>query len=162
MSGLLAGAALSAQAADAGLEAKVKAAYLYNFTKFVEWQGDSAGGLVLCVAGSDAVGDVLSDLSNRQAKGRAIRVVQGVPADPGLCQVLYISQSESKWAELLELVRGRNVLTVGDAADFARNGGVIGFYNDAGKIKLEINADKARLQNVKVSAKLMEVAKVTP
>jgi hypothetical protein len=148
--------------ADGALEAKVKAAYLYNFTKFVDWPDLSADEFTICVVGSEAVGQNLSELASRQTKGRALSVKTGVPGDPARCQVLFIGQGERRLADLLGRTRGGGVLTVSDAADFARLGGMIGFFDEGGKIKLEINADRANAAKLKISSKLMEVSRLVP
>jgi len=150
------------RAAEGGLEAKVKAAYLYNLTKFVDWPSLPPDAIHLCVVGTDAVGAVLGDLSNRQVKERTLKIDLDASGDLGTCQVLYISRSEAKWQEILGRLKGASVLTVSDLDSFARHGGIVGFYNEGGKIKLEINPEAARSANLKISAKLMELARSVP
>lgn len=153
---------VNATPAAGGLETKIQAAYLFNFTRFVEWPSLPDEAITICVVGDEAVGGMLADLSGRQAKGRPLKVEQGSPADPGRCQILYISQSDHRLGDLLAKVKGEHVLTVSDAANFTRHGGVIGFYAEGGKLKLEINQDKAKAANLKISSKLLEIARLTP
>ena len=148
--------------ADSVLEAKVKAAYLFHLTKFVDWPNLPPDALHICVLGNDPVGGMLLELSDRQVKEHELKIDVNVPGDPALCQVLFISRSEKKWGEILARVRGASVLTVSDHEDFAQGGGVVGFYSESGKIKLEINPAAARKANLKISAKLMEMARTAP
>lgn len=144
------------------LEAKVKAAYIFNLVKYVDWPSLPADALRICVAGSDPVGALLTELNDRTIKDRALKVQLDLPADPSACQVLYISRSETHWQQLLSQARGRSVLTVSDLADFARQGGVVGFYAEAGRIRLEINPAAAQAAQLRISAKLMELARTVP
>lgn len=152
----------TASAAETELEAKVKAAYLYNLTKFVEWPTLPAGEMRICVLGSDAVGRMLGDLSGRQVHDRPLKIEVETVNDPSQCQVLFIGRGERRLAEVLKRVHGVGVLTVGDVDNFAYQGGIVGFYVEAGKIKLEINTDAARAARLRISAKLLEVARTIP
>lgn len=146
-------------AQDNPLEAKVKAAYLFHLAKFVEWPTLPASELRLCVIGSESVGDMIGQLANRQLRDRPLKIEVGTLTDPAQCQVLYIGQGDKRLAEMIRRVRGQGVLTVSDAGNFARQGGIVGFYSEAGKIKLEINPGTARSANLKISAKLLELAR---
>ena len=152
----------SATQAANSLEAKVKAAYLFHLTKFVDWPSLPADALHICVLGNDPVGNMLLDLSDRQVREHALKIDVNVHADLEQCQVLFISRSEKKWGEVLTSLRNASVLTVSDHQDFAQGGGVIGFYSEDGKIKLEINPAAAHNANLKISAKLMEMARTVP
>ncbi len=151
-----------ASADDGTLKSKVKAAYLYNFTRFVDWPSLPADTITICIVGSESVGGMLNQLSNRQVKGRPLQIKQGQLADISRCQILFIGQSAGNMTDLLNRTRGNNILTVSDTEDFARQGGVIGFYDEAGKVKLEINSKTAGAANLKISAKLMEIARIVP
>jgi hypothetical protein len=148
-----------ASLAENDLEAKVKAAYLFHLTKFVDWPKLPADNLRICVVGNDPAGRLLGELSNRQVKELPLKIEVNSPVDLALCQVLFISRSERKWGELLEKLDGKSVLTVSDLDNFARHGGMVGFYSEGGKIKLEINPVAARNANLRISSKLMELAR---
>ncbi len=139
------------------LEAKVKAAYLFHLIKFVDWPVLPADNFRVCIHGSDAVANLLAELSNRPIRDRPLSVERD--ADPARCQVLFIGPGEQDLPELLARSRRSGVLTVSDQSGFARSGGIVGFYKDAGKIKLEINPEAARVANLRISAKLMELAR---
>lgn len=155
--GLLGVMASPVSAAAAPLEAKVKAAYLYHLIKFVDWPNLPADSFRICVHGSDEVGSLLGELSNRSARERPLIIER--EGDAARCQMLFIGRDEKNPAELLARVRKVGILTVGDQEDFARRGGIVGFYSDAGKIKLEVNPEAARNANLKISAKLLELAR---
>ncbi len=152
----------AAAQADNVFEAKVKAAYLFHLTKFVDWPSLPSDALRICVLGNDPVGTLLLELSGREVKEHALKIDVNPHADLALCQVLFISRSERKWGEILSRVRGNSVLTVSDHDDFAQGGGVVGFYSEGGKIKLEINPAAARKADLKISAKLLEMARTVP
>jgi hypothetical protein len=158
----LLGMAATAIAAEGDLETKVKAAYLYHLTKFVEWPSLPADAVRICVLGSDAVGAMMGELANRQVRDRPLKIEVGAIVDPVRCQVLFIGGEEKRASDILVRVRGLGVLTVSDVENFARRGGIVGFYSEAGKIKLEINPDAARAANLRISAKLLELARIVP
>lgn len=148
--------------ADRTLEAKIKAAYIYNLAKFVDWPELPPDAVNICVIGSDSIGAMLNDLANRQIKNRSLKVHLGAGLNPGTCQLLYISRSASDWRDILNGVEGISVLTVSDRDGFARKGGIVGFYTEGGKVKLEINPEAARKANLRISSKLMELARSAP
>lgn len=148
--------------AETEFETKVKAAYLYQLTKFVDWPNLPPDGIRICVVGNDPVGGLLGELSNRQVKERTLKIEVNAPIDLAICQVLFISRSERKWEDILRRVHGASVLTVSDQDDFAHSGGVVGFYSEGGKIKLEINPAAVRNANLKFSSKLMELSRTIP
>jgi hypothetical protein len=114
------------------------------------------------VAGSDPVGSLLSELADRSVKDRHLKVNLNVTGDLSYCQVLFVSRSEVRWKDILNQAHSSNVLTVSDLDDFARQGGIVGFYTDTGKVRLEINPAAARTANLKISSKLMELARSVP
>ncbi|MBP7445759.1 MAG: YfiR family protein [Zoogloea sp.] len=144
------------------LEAKIKAAYVFHIIKFVDWPNLPADTLHLCVAGSDGVTLLLGDLAGKQIKDRALKVDNDGSFDPSQCQVLYLGRPDRRWPELQARLRGQAVLTVSDQDGFARGGGIVGLYPEGGKIKLEINPDAARSANLRISAKLLELARTVP
>lgn len=140
-------------------EAKVKANYLHNFTRFVEWPNLVNDTVHICVISSEPIVNILAQIASRDLKGHNLQIWSGLD-DPQICQILFISRAEKNLNEWLTQVRGNNVLTVSDADDFARQGGAIGFYSDGGQIKLEINPEVVRNAHLKVNAMLMEIARI--
>lgn len=150
------------------LENKVKTAYIYNFTKFIDWPGDTgaetSAPLKICFLGSDPLRTLLGELNNRQVRGRSIKVVRikDVDAIPP-CNVIFISRSEErKLSLILERLQGTHALTVSDISQFSHKGGMIGFVTENERVKIEVNQKSVRLAGLKVSAKLLEIARVIP
>jgi hypothetical protein len=145
----------------------VKAAYVYNFTKFVEWAtedgaADRAATVVVCVVGTDPVGSALDEIAALQSKGRPILVrhLAGTEEIPA-CHILYIGRSEEeRFARILAQVGKAGVLTVSDIPRFTEHGGMIGFVADRGRVRVEIDAVRIRAAGLRVSSKLLEVARV--
>lgn len=148
--------------ADEELEAKVKAAYLFHLVKFVEWPSLPSDEVRICVFGSKTMAAMLGELSNRQVKDRALKIAANDPSDLSRCQVMFIGRAEKKWRGLLEKAARLPVLTVSDLEDFASQGGMVGFYSAGGKIKLEINPATAQNAELKLSSKLLELARSVP
>jgi hypothetical protein len=145
--------------ADDEAEARTKAAYLHNFTKFVEWPNLVNDTVHICVVGSEAIVNVLGEIASRDLKGHALQIWSGLD-DPQICQILFISRVEKNLSTLMDQVRGNDVLTVSDMDGFARQGGGIGFYAEGGQIKLEINPEVTRNAHLRINAMLMEIARV--
>lgn len=156
-----------ARAADS-VEYPVKAAFLYNFTRFVEWPGGalaSSPQVTICVLGHDPFGAALDEaVAGKRVEGRplAVRRLSGLE-DLQPCPVLFVSASEEgRLPEILRRLQGAPVLMVGDSPEVARRGGVIGFYLEGNKVRFEVNPAAARAAGLKVSAKLLSVARVSP
>ncbi len=149
------------------LEYKVKAAYLYNFTKFVKWPDEAFGSspdspLNICILGKDPFGNAIDLLANKTAKGRKVSVTYLDSIETNeTCHVMFVSKSMQKDVELvIEKFAEKNVLTVSDIDGFAVKGGCIRLHVIKGKVRFNINVGAANQANLKVSAKLLELAKV--
>lgn len=111
------------------LENKVKSAYIFNFTKFIDWPGESgaetAEPIRICFVGSDPLRTLLGELNNRQVKGRAIRIVRFKDLSTlSPCDMIYISRSEERQLPLiLQRLHGTPVLTISDIPQFSQRGG---------------------------------------
>jgi hypothetical protein len=164
--GLVALAALSAQAqAGSADEYSVKAAYLYNFAKFVEWPGEAGSPgtpLVITVFGKDDFAAVLKQtVQGEKVNGReiSVRSVSRIE-DLRPCHILFLgSSNKNRLAEVLRATEGAGILTVGEADEFVQLGGVIAFVLEANKLRFEINLGAARRDRLTISAKLLGVAK---
>jgi hypothetical protein len=158
--------AVSARAQGPG-EYQVKAAFLYNFTKFVEWPAgisrNNGDSLMVCVMGEDPFDHALEEVvkgKNLNGKPFEVRHVSKVQ-EARSCQVLFVSSSERrKVRSILEGLKGASVLTVGDTPGDAKQGCIIGFLIEDNKVRFEINVRAANLANLKVSSKLLSLAKV--
>ena len=158
----------SASAQDAPVsEYQVKAAYLYNFAKFVEWPPGSfasaSANFQVCILGSDPFGDELRNLTRDKAvNSRQFEVRDVVDPQQGkTCQILFIASSAQKHLrQILNVLLGTSVLTVGENEGFAERGGMINFFLQNGRVKFEVNPKAAEQAGLKVSSKLLSVAKV--
>jgi hypothetical protein len=147
-------------------ESQIKAGFVFNFTKFVEWPTDafvdSGSPIVLGVVGESPITDLLIETSaGKTVDGRAVtirRVKEG--QDPRTCHILFVSSSEQKRALLiLQKLKGSPVLTVSETTGFAQAGGMINFFVEGNKVRLEINLDAAAKARLKISAKVIAVAR---
>jgi len=144
-------------------ESQVKAAYLYNFGKFVRWQDQSANAasIKICVLGKDPFGTVLdSTVAGESIDGRKIIVKRVVKVqDAATCNILYISSSEeSRLGFILSSVQHFAPLTVSDMPNFVERGGIIEFVEQQGKIRFEVNLLAAEQSHVSLSSELLKVA----
>jgi|SRR5690242_4333354 YfiR/HmsC-like len=148
-------------------EYQVKAAFLYNFAKFVEWPAQALPGssapFRICVLGHDPFGDSLTSIvQGKSITGHPIAAM-GLPsaAEVRSCHVLFISHSDPEILKpALERIRGLPILTVGESADFLPLGGMINFVLEEDRVRFEINLEAAERHHLKLSSKLLAVARV--
>lgn len=164
---LVAVAALSGGRASAAAdEYALKAAFLYNFTRFVEWPttayGDADDPFRICVFGTDPFGARLDALTRRRVGERAIEITRSTAAaDLPRCQIAYLGPGTTEAIESAALGNAApNTLTVASDADFARDGGMVALVTAEGRVKLHVNLASIRRSPLRVSAKLLEVSEV--
>jgi hypothetical protein len=141
---------------DSYLEDKVKAAYLFNFTKFVYWPDRSDDIVRICVVGAPKIKKILQEL----AKTKSFLVVSKPSQQYGLCHILYIDSTVNDFDQALAIVKRKQVLTVSDFKKFTQCGGIVGFFMESGKIRLEININIARDNDIVISSKILELARI--
>lgn len=151
--------------AQSATEYQVKAAYLFNFAKFVDWPAESFptadAPLLICVLGQDPFGHDFEQLITEKAvNGHRIEVAhpEGV-VQARACQIVFLGVGEKQVQATLQGLKGASVLTVGDADGFAKMGGIIGFVLDNNRVRFEINQKAAEQAHLKLSARLLTVAK---
>jgi hypothetical protein len=163
---LLLATPLLAQQASAP-EHEIKAAYLYNFARFVEWPPRTdpapAGSFAICVLGKDPFGGaldaVVAGVSIDGARVVARRLSSA--ADAASCRVLYISTSEDERVTAILATVGRAaVLTVSDVPRFIERGGMIQFVTDKGRVRFEVGLPAAQDATLTLSSALLRVASV--
>ena len=161
--------ALGAGTGDAAtsLEHQVKAAFLFNFARFVEWPPDSSresgDGFVMCVADDDDFAAALDQsVSGKTIEGRVLRVRRLQLLDEArLCRILYLGTADPLRLEtLLKGVRTEPVLTVAAAPGFTRQGGIINFVLEDNRVRFEINPDAAQRAGLRISSKLLQLATI--
>jgi hypothetical protein len=148
-------------------EYKVKAAFLYSFTKFVQWPpstfSNSNDPVTVCVFGENPFGGALQEiLAGKTFNGRpfAVKEVTGTQQARG-CLILFISSSERKRLKtILESLDGAAVLTIGDTQGFAEDGCMIDFVLEDSKMRFEINTIAADHARLKISSKLLSLARI--
>lgn len=163
----LAAAAPGGAAAAEAREADVQAAYIYNFTRFVDWGAQAASSAAahfdICALGRDPVNAPLSDLPKTEVAGKKIRVrlLGEEEKDLSSCRILFIGASErGSAAAITEKLGAARVLTVSALPGFARAGGMIGFVRERGRIRLEINLKAAREAGLKIDPRLLELSRL--
>ena len=151
--------------AQAANEYQVKAAFILNFAKFVEWPSeafDNGGVLVVGVIGDDPFDGGLDQINGHTANGRRLRIKRLRWGDNlRVCHILFVSNSEGRrLGKILESIRGANVLTIGEMPQFNQSGGIIRFVIQRNKVRFEINANAAGETRLRISSKLLALSKV--
>jgi hypothetical protein len=156
---------VSAQSSSAP-EYRVKAAFIYNFAKFVEWPDQQPGGpddpFVLCVLGRGPVRNAFHELKDKQIQGREVDLwYNDEITDLRQCRIIYISSSDAgRTIDVLETVRGKSVLTIGEAPGFIGSGGIINFTFVDKKIRFQINLPAAVRARLSISSQLLKLADI--
>ena len=164
----LLGAATLARAADAAaaLEYKVKAGYLFNFAKFVEWPATMVPTadkpfVIAVLDGGEAAPVLEQSFAGKSVNGHPV-LVKSVPAGsvPKDAHILLVTRAAGLTAEAVRDALGATAtLLVGETEQFAERGGTIGFVRDEESIRLTLNLERAAEAGLKVSAKLASVAR---
>ncbi|OAI20290.1 hypothetical protein A1507_05115 [Methylomonas koyamae] len=152
-----------AQAEDNELEYKVKAAYLYNFTKFITWPAKTSPTFNICIIGNDPFGHLLDPLETKTVQDKPIKLIRYDSAKQARdCDIAYFDnpdqRPEQAMAGVLTVGSLKAALTVSSQPFFAESGGMIGFVLNDAKVKLHINLKALKKNGLSVSAKLIEVA----
>jgi len=148
-------------------EYQIKAAFLYNFAKFVEWPSssfsDASSPLQICIFGRDPFGQALRDITNQKTvNGRKLEVNQVTDLQHArACHILFIASSgETPVKQIVDGLRGAGVLTVSDSKGFTDQGGMINFVLENDRVQFEVNQKAAEQVGLKISSKLLSVAKM--
>jgi len=148
------------------LELQVKAAFVYNFAKFVEWPEDPAHAnspITFCALAGEPFADALEQsLQGRNINGRVVVVKRITKAQQAhRCHVLFLPGIEKKrLEEYLGELAGWSVMTVGDTGQFAARGGMIQLIKDANKFRFAVNVDAVTRVGLKISSRLLQLAEV--
>lgn len=141
--------------------------YIRSFADFIAWPAPakqpSNEAINFCILGHDPYGDLLNKSVLFHPVGdRPTIITRGQRLGDLIgCNVLFVSSSEAKHEEkILKALRNKNVLTVGDANDFAARGGVIQFVINQGRVSFLINVDAAQRAGLKIDASLLAIAKI--
>ena len=143
---------------------EVQAAFIHKFIKFVEWPKAAlppgSNVIIVGIAGKGPMVDALSNIEGKEVKGLKIVVRQvNELYELGYCNVLFISPSEEKrYTEILNTLKGLNILTIGQTKGFARKGVIINFVVVDNKIRFEINLKAGEEAGLRISSKLLNLA----
>jgi hypothetical protein len=135
-----------------------KAAYVFNFVKFVEWPAAQSGDtLTVCFVGGDGVYTALNDgIADKRVGARALAALKlADPASADICNVLYI---EAALAADYPLAPDRPVLTISDAENFTARGGMIELFTENQRLRFVINAQSAQQAGLRISSDLLKLA----
>ncbi len=145
---------------------QVQAAFIYKFTRFIQWPDSAlqgtAGEFPVCVAGQGPMSEALSLIEGKAVNGRRLTIRRKIkPQKASNCLILFISRSESNnfgtWRKAL---KGRPILLIGDWPGFGVSGGHIEFYMDSSYVRFAINFQEARDAGLKISSKLLQLARI--
>jgi phosphohistidine swiveling domain-containing protein len=162
------GYAVSQQGGVIDREYSIKGAFLYNFGRYVEWPAaafaDDHAPFVIGVLGTDPFGTVLDEITNSaKVDGRTVVAKRFATLDQySPCHILFIPASTDAKvkADALAKLQNKGVLVVGEEDGLVRQGAVVSFYIENNKVRFEINVQTAKQQQLKVSSKLLSLAKI--
>ena len=148
-------------------ENQVKAAYIYNFGKFVKWPTVSAanqsGTFTICVLDGDPFGTVLESSLAGESIGSKLVTIKRIPKlqDATTCHILFLNTAEKDHLrEILTSLGQASVLTVSDIPDFSKRGGMIQFVLQGDRVRFEINRASAEGNGLILASDLLKVAAV--
>ncbi len=153
--------------ASAQSEDQVKAAFLFNFVRYVEWPSEvfenDGADVKICMLDADAFGRVVTQIvsgksvGDRKVKIESIRSVDSARD----CHLLYVgSPARETLSDLVSTLASAPVFTVSDAEGFAEGGGMANFFRADNKIRFEMNPGAAKKAKLKISSRLLRLAKV--
>lgn len=144
---------------DASPEYRVKAEYLVNLIKYVEWPNAVLGPLLVCVAGQNPFGTTLDNfVRNETFRGAPVQARVILEPDPA-CNLVFAPRT-SNVLVYLRASAGMPVLTVGETPRFLEQGGMIRFYPDGANVRFDINRDAAERAGLRINARLLELARM--
>jgi hypothetical protein len=166
---LLAGSTRTAfaqsQDASDSSEYLIKAGFIYNFAKLVEWPTlPSSSNIVIGVLGNDSVAKVIENaVSGKKLDGRSF-VVKRLKWSKDLqcgCQILFVTSRENvPTDEVLQTYKNTSVLTISESPGFAKRGFIINFILENNQVRFEVNVEAARQVGLNVSSRLLSLAKI--
>jgi hypothetical protein len=151
---------------EEGVAYPVKLAFLYNFTKFVEWPAnsyrDAAAPLAICIVGHDPFSpDLEGELRTRTVGGHPVEVRTLRPNDTlSVCHVVFVPATEKDQDRIVDSLNGSSTLTVGETDGFAVRGGIINLTVEENKVHFEVNQLAADRAGITISSKLLSIAKI--
>jgi hypothetical protein len=164
---LSAGSPKAVPVSQENVEYPVKLAFLYNFTKFIEWPPESYSApgapMVICIVGDDPFDPGLeAELRARTAGSHSVQIRTLKPNDTlSVCHIAFVpATEESQATRVLRGLKGSSTLTVGETEEFTRLGGIIDLTVEEHKVHFELNPLAAERARLKISSKLLALAKI--
>lgn len=149
-----------------GPEYHVKAAFIYNFAKFVEWPQDKFDNnndpVILCISSNNPQINVFFSLNNKTVGGKkmAVRKCEDLE-DIKDCHILFLDSTDKEFIrENLKSVKEHSILTVGHIKGFTQMGGIINFFTVEDRLKFEVNLDAAKRSGLKLGSQLLMSAEI--
>ena len=146
-------------------EYKIKAVFLYNFAKFVEWPAEAFQSpnqpIEICILGQDPFGNWLEEtVQGRAIDGRALEIRSVVNIkEMGGCHVVFVSLGgQKRFRSLLSEMNKRSVLTVGESDNPSKSDADINLMRQGTRVRFEINAEAAKQKHLRISSKLLALA----
>jgi hypothetical protein len=148
-------------------EYDVKATFLYDFAKFVDWPANTTASnrspFVLCIVGADPFGSALDRIVRGQRIDQHEILIRRVrnSDDLTICQIAFVSRAENKnLPVILDRLKASSTLVVGDAQDFARRGGGIQLYLEDNAVHFSINVDSVQRSHLAISSNVLALATI--
>ena len=148
-------------------EYQLKAVFLYNFTQFVDWPNGTFASdgspMVIGILGKDPFGSYLQEtISGEKVNGHPLVIEHyNTVEEIKDCHILFINLPDAKKTEkAITELKGKNILTVGEAPDFLKQGGMIRFLNQKGKINLQVNLETTKEASLVISSKLLRLVDI--
>jgi hypothetical protein len=148
-------------------EYQVKAAFIYNFAKFVQWPAEAfqtaKEPIAICVLGEDPFGSFLEDtIAGRTIEGRPL-TIRHIASDKQVagCHILFFGSGDDKRVtSAIADIRTPGILTIGDSEISGVDGVVINFRLEAGKVRFDINVEAAGREKLLISSRLLSLARI--
>lgn len=150
-----------------GPEYQIKAAFIYNFAKFIEWPEEilnrnNNNSVTLCIIPDNPESDIFFSLNNRTVGGKRMEVkkISNIKDIDG-CHILFVDSTDKAFIkECLKGIKDRSILTVGHFKGFIREGGIINFFTEEGKLRFEVNLNAAKNSGIKLGSQLLMSAEI--
>ncbi len=157
--------ASSLSAGKSDMKKRLKIFYMHHFTKYTVWDPSAYKNdktpFIIAVLGQDPFGSLLNTMMRgKKINGRRIRILRYESVDDvDFAHILFISNSlEGDMKEILSKICSKNMLTISDADNFVKNGGMIGFVEVEDKMRFSINRSEAKAKNIRFRSKLLRLA----
>jgi hypothetical protein len=146
-------------------EYELKAAFIFNFSQFVEWPTNAfqseSEPMIIGVVGPDPFGPILDRIiQDEKVRGRSLKVERYArPADIKRCHILFVSKAlAAQWPEIHSAVQGQPILTVSDMDRFSSRDGMIHLVTERNLVRMRVNPEAARRADLSISSKLLRLA----